>query len=97
MPFEMTTLVARTPTPMTAPIGQELVILGLASNHYIALDETGRRIWDHLAEPVTVAELCGRLGAQFQGRPEQIASDLLAFLHDLEQEGLVDARDPQPS
>ena len=93
MPFSMTSTVSRIPSAMVAPVGEDLIILGLASNSYIALDAVGQRIWALVAEPVRVAELCRRLGEEFNGSADQITLDVLAFLQELETEGLVhDAR-----
>ena len=93
IPIGMTTRVARDPFLMAAPIDNDLVILGLVSNNYIALDEIGRRIWEMLDTERQVAELCGLLAQEFNGAPEQIAADVLPFLTELRDEGILHAVD----
>lgn len=89
MAIDTTTNVVRTAGMMTAPVDNEIVILNMKGNNYISLDAIGRRIWDLLETPVSVAELCRQLGTEFEGTPEQIAADVLSFLEELEREGLV--------
>jgi Coenzyme PQQ synthesis protein D (PqqD) len=89
MPLELSTRVVRFSELMSAPVDKEIVILSLASNHYVGLDEIGRRVWELLEEPRRVEELCQQLTREFEAPPEQIADDLLPFLCQLENEGLV--------
>jgi hypothetical protein len=89
MPLEISTLVARFPDLMSTPVDKEIVILSLASNHYVGLDQIGRRVWELLEEPKRVEELCRQLTREFDATEEQIAGDVLPFLRQLESEGLV--------
>ncbi len=83
------TVVSRTADLMSAPVDEDIVILNLARNAYVALDDIGRRIWDLLEEPLAVRELCRRLAEEYEGNPEQMERDLMAFLEDLEGEGML--------
>jgi hypothetical protein len=87
--IERTTTVVRTEGMMTAPVDSEIVILNMKGNNYISLDAIGRRIWEIIEIPVTVDDLCSRLGQEFEGTPEQIIADVQPFLEELEREGLV--------
>lgn len=89
MPIDLFTTVVRTEGLMTAPVDNDLVILNMKGNNYLSLDHIGRRIWELIAVPVTVADLCRQLATEFQGTDEQIAADVLSFLARLEAEGLV--------
>jgi Coenzyme PQQ synthesis protein D (PqqD) len=89
MPFELTTRVARFGELMSAPVDKEIVILSLASNHYVGLDDIGRRVWELLEAPRRMDELCQQLAGEFDATAEQIAADVLPFLVQLESEGLV--------
>ncbi len=73
------------------------MILNLASNHYLALNDIGRRIWDLLAKPRRVADLCQQLSQDFAGPPDQITADVLAFLAELADEGMLNVVGPQPA
>jgi len=89
MTIELSSTVVRLEGLMSAEIDQDIVILGLVSNNYIALDEIGRSIWDLLEIPRTVDEMCGLLSQKYAGEVEQIQTDTLLFLAELEKEGLV--------
>jgi hypothetical protein len=89
MPIELTTRIVRTQKVMTAPIDREVVIFNLARNSYVNLDEIGRRIWDLLAVPQRVDELCRQLSQEFDAPPGQITADVLPFLNELQAENLI--------
>lgn len=89
MAIEPETYVARVEGLMTAPVDEELVILNLAGNNYVSLDSIGRRIWELLDSPIRVDELCRRVEKEYSGEQARIAADLLAFLTQLERDGLV--------
>jgi len=91
MPFDLSTRVVRFEALMSAPVDKEIVILSLASNHYVGLDEIGRRIWELLEAPRRVEELCQQLAGEFDATAEQIAADVVPFMAQLETEGLVHA------
>lgn len=93
MSFESATRVVRSGAVMTAPVDKEIVILSLASNHYVGLDEIGRRIWELLEAPSRIDDLCQKVAEEFDATAEQIAGDVLPFLVQLESEGVVHAAD----
>lgn len=74
---------------MTAPVDDELVILSLATNNYLALDPIGRRIWDLIETPSNVDDLCSRLSREYNASKEQVSADVMQFLTELENEGII--------
>ena len=89
MPLQLTDHIARVENLMTAPIGDDIVIFSLVSDNYIALDDIGRRIWDLIETPIPIDTLCRQLTDEFSGEPESIESDVLAFLDELQTEGIA--------
>jgi len=89
MPVEMHSVVMRVEDLMSTPLDEEIVILNMVKDHYVGLDETGRAVWDLLAEPRRVDELCELLSREFDATPGEIAADVLPFLEELREEGLV--------
>lgn len=89
MAVEMTTRLVRADDLPNAPIGDEIVFLNVKRDNYSALDEIGRRIWELLETPRSVDALCRQLNEEFDAPPERIAADVLPFLEDLRNEGLV--------
>jgi len=70
-------------------LGEEVVILDLASSSYLGLDDVGAAVWGALAEPCTVGELEARLAAVYEVDPAELSLDLRSFLTDLVDRGLV--------
>jgi hypothetical protein len=89
VPLEMATRLVRNDDLPSAPVENEIIFLNLVRDNYLALDEIGRRIWELLETPHSVEELCRQLNVEFDAEPERIASDVLPFLEDLRNEGLV--------
>ncbi|MBI5302703.1 MAG: PqqD family protein [Chloroflexi bacterium] len=93
MTIELNTRVVRAEGLVSRAVDQDIVILNLASDNYIALDQIGKRIWELLETPRRVDELCRQLSQEFAGTPEQIANDVLHFLAELESEQMVHGLD----
>jgi len=89
MTIDASTRVSRTPDLMATAVEDELVILSMATNSYVALDAVARRIWELLVTPLGVGELCNQLESEFEAPEGQILSDVLVFLRGMERDGLV--------
>ena len=89
MPLTLESTVVRSTEVMTSPVDDELVMMSLESSQYYGLNRVGRRIWELLAEPTTVAAVCAQLVTEFEVEPDQCASEVLAFLATLVQDGTV--------
>ena len=89
MPVQLETVVVRNNKPMSVQVDNDLVILNMAGDNYIALDEIGRRIWSLLDKPVPVDALCRQLSEEFDSNLEEILQDVLPFLNELAEEGLI--------
>jgi hypothetical protein len=90
MPLTLDSLVVRTGGLMSTALDREVVILNPAGDNYVGLDEVGRRVWDLLATPNSIKDLCLQVMGEFHGDPREIEADILAFLSELAAEGLVD-------
>lgn len=70
-------------------LGEEVVILDLASSSYLGLDDVGATVWSALAERCTVGELEALLSDAYEVDPAELRTDLRSFLTDLIDRGLV--------
>jgi hypothetical protein len=86
------TVVARRADPLTARVDDDLVMLDPGQSQYFALDRIGRSIWELLDEPRSVDALCTELQAQFRVEAETCRNDVLAFLEELSEAGLLEIR-----
>ena len=68
----------------------EIAILNLTSALYFGLDEIGACIWEAMAEPRKVSELCERVLERFNVEEEQCQADVVEFVGKLDEAGLLE-------
>jgi len=74
---------------MVRQLGDECVMLDMASGYYFGLDPVGARIWQLLSETSSFAEIVERLAQEYDVAPEQAESDLVRFVEELKANGLL--------
>jgi len=67
----------------------ETVVMSLARAAYYGLDATSQRIWNLIAQPCRVADLCDILVSEYAVERETCEQEVCAFLSELNKEGLV--------
>ena len=87
--MKLESVIVRNDELLSAPVDREIVFLNTGIDSYVALDEIGRRIWELLEQPRPIAELVSELETEYSGSPDTIASDVIAFLEELEGDGMV--------
>jgi hypothetical protein len=88
--------VVRNPAPLAAGVGDELVMLDPERGEYYGLDAVSTRIWELIAEPRTVGDLCTTLTSEFEVDDETCRNEVIAFLEQLAEVDLVRI-DPWPA
>lgn len=71
-------------------LNDETVLLDMRSGHYFGLPPVASSFWSHLQNGESVAQARAALLSEFDIDPETLERDLTAFLHDLEQKGLIE-------
>ena len=89
MTIELTTTVARNETILFTDLDDTVVMMDVDEGRYYELDPVGAKIWTLLDTARTVAELCEALVAAYDVEPEVCRRDVLAFLNEIEDMGLV--------
>lgn len=89
MDLRLDTIVVRRADVLAQPVDDEMVMMALESNKYYGLNPMGRRIWEMLEQPTTVAAICAQLVRDYDVTPEQCAAEVIAFLADLMRDGTV--------
>lgn len=74
---------------MARQVGDETVILDLATGTYFGLDPVGARLWQLLGEDKTVADICETLFAEYEVSLEDLQRDVTSLLDELRARGLV--------
>lgn len=77
------------PDVITHPIEDELVLLDLKSQHYYALDGTGRRMWELLAERGTIDAVADQMCLEFEVDRNRVFGDIASMVEDFRAAGLV--------
>ena len=64
---------------MARQVGEETVILDLASGTYFGLDPVGAHMWQAMVEGKTLAQVCERMLAMYEVSRGDIERDVLAL------------------
>jgi len=74
---------------LDSKIDDETVMMDIDQGSYFGLNETGTWIWALLKEPTVVADLCDRLMEDFDVPREQCEQQVVGFLEELLNRGLL--------
>ena len=77
------------PQVMARTVGDETVILDLASGTYFGLDPVGARIWELMGEGKTLSEVCGQMLEEYEVSREELEGDTLRLAQELADQGLI--------
>lgn len=89
MAISMQSNIVRSSAPVAAPVDDELVMADIDRGKYYGLNDIATAIWQNLETKITVEDLCAKLCESYEVTPEQCASDVLAFLDELEARKLI--------
>jgi hypothetical protein len=88
--LSMDSTVRQAPDPVAADLSGEVVMMDMEKGHYYGLGAVGSRIWALIEQPLTVAEICERLQAEYAVDPTTCERDVLRFLEDLRSQRLLE-------
>jgi hypothetical protein len=71
-------------------MGEDATIVTWRNDVYYGLDPVGKRVWQLLQEPTTLAQICNILKADYEVEPAQLESDIRELLEQLAEQGLVE-------
>lgn len=77
------------PQVMSRLVGDETVLLDLASGMYFGLDGVGQRIWDAVGAGHSLEEIAQLIAAEYEVDEAQAQADVLAFAGELVDRGLL--------
>jgi len=77
------------PQVMSRLVGDETVLLDLASGHYFGVDGVGKLIWESVSDGKTLAETVDAIVAEFDVEKSQAEADVTAFASQLVERGLL--------
>ena len=77
------------PQVMSRLVGDETVLLDLASGMYFGLDGVGKRIWESVAEGHSLGQTAAVIAAEFEVEEAKAQADVIEFTSDLVERGLL--------
>lgn len=75
---------------MVRQLGEETVILDLASGTYFGLDPVGTSIWQLMESGKTLREVCDSMMKDYEVSREDIERDVLTLATNLRERGLIE-------
>jgi hypothetical protein len=88
--LSVTSTVVHSAEPLTAAVDDEIVMLSPDQGAYFGLNTVGSRIWELIARPRPVAEVCAALNAEYEVDDLTCRAEVLAFLRQLEEARLIE-------
>jgi hypothetical protein len=85
----LTRRVRRSTEHVETEVDGEVVLMQYSSGAFFAMDDTARAVWHQIEDGRTVQEIIEHLADVFDGEASVIEADTVAFLRDLESNGLV--------
>jgi hypothetical protein len=92
MTVEKNSIVVQSKEQYSAMMDGEIVMIDIEQGKYYGLDGVGIRIWNHLAQPRRVSDLCELLLAEYDVAPASCEVDVLRFLNEMETQRLIESR-----
>lgn len=74
---------------VASDIDNEKVMMSIEKGQYFGLEPTGSRIWEMIETPAKVSVIIDTLMGQFDVDRETCERDLLAFLGELDEAGII--------
>ena len=83
------TVVACRDAIIDAEIDDEIVALSIEHGTCYGMNRVGSRIWNLLAKPIRICDLCAALLAEYRVDPDVCERQVLDLLEELRAEGLI--------
>ncbi|HEY1751705.1 MAG TPA: PqqD family peptide modification chaperone [Caulobacteraceae bacterium] len=76
-------IVKRSGQWLSAPVGDDLVMMSADTGNYVTVSRIGRRIWELIEPPRSLEDLCAQLVREFEVEPEVCAAQMDRFLNEM--------------
>jgi Coenzyme PQQ synthesis protein D (PqqD) len=89
MPVGPQSIIIQDQEPIVASVHDEVVMLSARAEAYFGLDGVGSEIWNMIEQPRRVRDICAQLVGRYEVEPQTCEDDLLKFLYELLDYGLI--------
>lgn len=83
------TRIMRDPDIIATDMDGETVMMSIEQGQYFGLSGVGPFLWDLLAEPMSVGDICARVLQEYEVDEETCRTDVSAFVGDLLDKGVL--------
>lgn len=87
-------LYRRSAKALFSSVGDDIVALHVDNGHCYGMEKVTATVWELLAEPMSVPDLCRQLTRIYDVEPERCRSDVEQLLDRLSGEGLIETVSP---
>lgn len=88
--LSLESVIVRASSVVDAEVDGEVVAMSVVKGTLYGLDPIASRIWNMIAVPTRLGDLCTNLVAEYDVDAETCARDVLALLRDLHREGVIE-------
>ena len=85
----LSTIVMRDPDIIATDMDGETVMMSVEQGSYFGLSGVAPFLWEQLAEPLSIDELCRRVQNDFEVDEATCQADVTAFIGDLLENGVL--------
>ena len=90
MTLSRSSTIRRNPDLLHAVAGDDILMMSVEAGAYYGLEQAGARIWELMADPITVEQMCARLTEEYDVTADVCEAEVLAFLHHLAEQHIID-------
>ena len=92
-PITMDSLISRNEDMISGDVDGETVMMSVETGKYHSLNDTGKRIWELLEQPIRLKEICSNLQNEYHIDPAQLTQETIAFLQQLLERNVIKIAD----
>ena len=82
-------IVSMSPHQVYTTLGSEAVVLELQASNYFGMNDVGTAVWNFLQQPREVSDVIEHIVNNYEVSAEQAEVEVLSFLQNLVDKGLV--------
>ena len=82
-------IVSTSPHQVYTTLGSEAVVLELQASNYFGMNDVGTVVWNFLQQPREVSDVIEHIVNNYEVSAEQAETEILSFLQNLVDKGLV--------
>lgn len=93
MQLNVDSIIRRSGDLFTTEVDGDIVMISVERGNYYGLDDVGSLIWRLLEHPTGVNALCDMLALEFEVKQDVCEREVLAFLGQMVEQGLIESID----